>query len=316
MRTSTLALTAVLLAACEARVQTDADGLRAALPEEAAIRIATPAPPPSPTATAADVVAAAPVFGSGYARTTFWTATTVNAGVAWTLGRLRTVASLPPTTCDALACTWGPWADREGLNVWRLVARRDGAGWSYHLEARRGSDARATFAPIVAGFAYPGAQPSRGTGSFAVDFDAAAALDHAEGWQQEDFGRLEVRYDARDVVRVDATALGVRCRDPEDPVLLDAVYAFRATPAGGELQVALRTIETTPRNLSLRSRWDAAGAGRGDAQWVSAGLQYHASECWSDAALGFALLFDDDPPAGDEGACAFAAALFADVTLP
>ncbi|WP_242346518.1 hypothetical protein [Anaeromyxobacter terrae] len=315
MRT-TLALAAVLLAACQAQVQTDADGLRSALPEEAAIRIATPAPSPSPTATTAEVVAAAPTFGSGYARTTFWTATTVNAGVAWTLGRLRAVASLPPTTCDVLACTWGPWADREGLNVWRLVARRDGAGWSYALDARRGSDARAPFAPIVAGVAYPGVEPSRGNGSFAVDFDAAAALDHAAGWQQEDFGRLEVAYDARAAIRVDATALGARCRDPEDPARLDAVYAFRATGAGGELQVALDTIEATPRNLSLRSRWDAGGAGRGDAQWVSAGLQYRASECWSGAALGFALLYDDDPLAGNEGACAFVPALFADVTLP
>ncbi|WP_242356484.1 hypothetical protein [Anaeromyxobacter sp. SG64] len=315
MRT-TLALAAVLLAACEAAVQTDADGLRTALPEEAAIRMASPAPPPSPTATTAEVVAAAPTFGSGYARTTFWAATTVNAGVAWTLGRLRAVASLPPTTCDVASCTWGPWTDREGLNVWRLVARRDGTGWSYLLDARRGSDARAAFAPIVAGVAHPGALPSRGSGSFAVDFDAAAALDHAAGWQQEDFGRLEVAYDAREAVRVDATALGARSRDPDDPVRLDAVYAFRATAAGGDLQVALQTLEVTPRNLSLRSRWDAAGAGRGDAAWVSAGLQYRASECWSGAALGFSLLYDDDPLAGYEGACAFVPALFADLTLP
>ncbi len=42
----TLAVAAALLAACEAQVQTDAESFRSALPEESAIRIATPAPAP------------------------------------------------------------------------------------------------------------------------------------------------------------------------------------------------------------------------------------------------------------------------------
>jgi hypothetical protein len=311
----TLAVAAALLAACEAQVQTDAESLRSALPEESAVRIDTPAP--SPTSSAAEVIATAPTFGSEYARVTFWTAATVNAGVASSLGHLHLVASLPPTSCDALTCTWGPWIDREGLNEWRLVARQEGAGWSYKLDARPGSRPLVEFVPIVAGVAYPGAQPGRGRGSFLVDFDAAASLDHVAGWQQEDFGRVEVRYDARTAASVDATALGVRIRDPEDPVFMDAVYAYRTTTAGGELQLALETLETSPRNLSLRSRWDAAGAGRGDARGTSPGLvAYGASECWSGMASGFALLFDTDPLFGDPSACVFTAAAYAELSLP
>ncbi len=116
---------------------------------------------------------------------------------------------------------------------------------------------------------------------------------------------------------VDATALGVRSHDPDDPAFLDAVYAYRATAAGGELQLALETLEESPRNLSLRSRWDATGAGRGDARWISAGLEYVASECWSGAASGFALVYDSDGVLADEGACGvFVPALPATVTLP
>ncbi|HSD21352.1 MAG TPA: hypothetical protein VLC54_15005 [Anaeromyxobacter sp.] len=312
----TLAVAAALLAACEAQVQTDAESFRSALPEESAIRIATPAPAPSATASAAEVIAAAPAFGSEYARVTFWTASTVNSGIAWSLARLRLVVSSTPTTCDALTCTWGPWTDRESLNEWRLVARQDGAGWAYALDARPGSPAVAEFAPIVAGVAYPGAQPGRGKGSFLVDFDAAASLEHGADWLQEDFGRVEVRYDAS-ATSVDAIARGVRSRDPEDPVFMDAAYAYRATAAGGELQLALETLEESPRNLSLRSRWDASGAGRGDARWISAGLEYVASECWSGAASGFALVYDSDGVPADEGACGvFVPALPATVTLP
>jgi hypothetical protein len=319
MRT-TLALAAVLLAACAAEVQTDAESLRAALPDAQAIRLEVPAPPPSTTSATAEVVAAAPTFDSEYAQITFWTAATVNAGVAWSLERLGRVVALPPTSCDALTCTWGPWTDREELNVWRLVAQYEGAGWAYKLDARPGSAPLAGFAPIVAGVAYAGPQAGRGYGSFKVDFDAAAALDHGPDWQREDFGRLEIEYNASRELRVDVTALGVRSRDPADPVLLNAVYAFRAVGASapGELQLAVETLEETPRNLSLRSRWDATGAGRGDASWISGGLRYEATECWDVATSGFALLFDNDPLPlfGDEGACAFPDPSYATLTLP
>jgi hypothetical protein len=317
MRT-TLALAVVLLAACAAEVRTDVEGLRAALPDEAAIRIGSCAPAPSPEATTDDVIATAPAFGSGYARTTFWSAATVNAGLAWGLGRLRLVVSLPPTSCDELACTWGPWTDREGLNVWRLVVRHDGSGWAFNLDARPGSAPSAPFAPIVAGVIQGGALPGRGHGSLQMDFEAAAALDHPPGWQQQDFGRLAVQYDARAALRVDATAVGARSRDPEAPQPVNAVYAFRAAEggAGGELQLAVETLEATPATLSLRSRWDGAGAGRGDA--VSSEEPSSESECWSDAASGFALVYDSGatPLVGSEGACAFLPALAATLTPP
>lgn len=317
MRT-TWAVAAVLLAACAAEVQTDVEGLRAALPDEAAVRIESPAPAPAPTATTDELVASAAAVGSGYARTTFWSAATVNAGVAWSLARLRLVVSLSPTSCDALACTWGPWTDRDGLNVWRLVVRHDGTGYAYALDARRGSAPADPFSPIVAGVAYPGTLPGHGHGSFQMDFEAAAALDHAPGWQQQDFGRLEIQYDARTQVRVDATAVGARSRDPEHPEPVNAVYAYRVPGAGvaGELQLAVETLEATPRTLSLRSRWDGAGAGRGDA--VSSVEPAVASECWGDAASGFALVYDGDaqPVIGSEADCAFLPALAASLSFP
>ena len=164
----------------------------------------------------------------------------------------------------------------------------------------------------------PGAQPGRGKGSFLVDFDAAASLEHGPDWQQEDFGRVEVRYDARSATSVDATALGVRSRDPEDPVFMDAVYAYRATAAGGELSSRSRRSRSRRRNSRSARDGTPPAPGGGDARWISAGLEYVASECWSGAASGFARRVRQrwGPRGRGRRAGVFVPALPATVTLP
>jgi hypothetical protein len=241
-------------------------------------------------------------------------AVTVNVGVWWTLKLVETI-TLFPATCSDGACTWGPWHDEN--NYWKLVVSRSGDGYEYVLSGQKGSTPQGPFVPVVSGLAYPGRDRRHGHGSFTVDFEAEAGLDHGALWQQDSFGTLDVVYDNRDALSIDATFLGARGED--DARLLNAVYAFDATETGGELQVAFRTLEGTPANLSLRTRWNETGAGRGDARYYSTDgtwtVEYEASECWS-GAPAFALSYDTDPAFGDEASCAYAPALYSDLTVP
>jgi hypothetical protein len=314
---ASLLAAAALLAACGNEI--DPNDVRDALPKAEAIRIGTPSPAAAEgTLTAAQSgpdQQAAPTYASEYAVKSYWMAVTVNVGVWWTLKTIEVITAFPPASCDDERCTWGPWHDQN--NFWQLEVRRSGDGYAYDLSARPGSLPASPFEPIVSGIAYPGQDRRHGRGSFTVDFDAEAALDHGILWVQDSFGTLDVTYDNRTALAVDCTFLGARGED--DGRLMNAVYAFDATDAGGELQVAFRTLEGTAQQLSLRTRWNEVGAGRGDARFYStdgsATLIYEASECWG-GAPAFALSYDTDPSVGAESACAYPAVSYADLAVP
>ena len=309
---ASLLAAAALLAACGNPI--DPKEVRDVLPKADAIQIATPdATTPAGALTVGQD--GAPAYGSEYAHKSYWMAVTVNVGVWWTLKLVETI-TLFPATCSDDACTWGPWHDQN--NYWKLVVSRSGDGYEYELLGQKGSEPQGPFVPVVSGIAFPGQDRQHGHGSFTVDFDAEAALDHGALWAQDSFGTIDVAYDNRAGLQIDATVLGGRGED--DGRLLNAVYAFDATGGnGGELQVALRTLEGVPQNLSLRTRWNAEGAGRGDAQYFSTDgswtLEYEASECWSGAPT-FALAYDSDPAFGEESSCAYAPAFYSDVAVP
>jgi len=315
-KTCALLAAAALLAACgEAKI--DPNDVRAALPRAEAIQIGTPAADGAPAAgVSRAALASEPGYGSKFAIRSYWTAVTVNVGVWWSLTLVQLITAFPPTECGVDSCTWGPWNDEAGLNVWRLVVTRAGDGYAYVVAAQPGSRPEDGFVAILSGVAYPGADRDHGNGTFSIDFDAEATLDHGTLWHQDDFGELSVRYDNRSALSIDATFLGAQSDDPADPVFMDAVYAFDDSGAGGELQIAFETLEETPRNLSLHTRWNGAGAGRGDARFTVGALAYEASECWAGAAASFALVYDTDPAYGAQAACAFPSAVYADVTLP
>jgi hypothetical protein len=316
-KTCALLATAALLAAC-GEEKIDPQDVRSALPAPEQIQIGTPSADATAAAgTSRAALGQEPTYGSGYAVTSYWTAVTVNVGVWWSLTLVRVITAFPPTSCDEASCTWGPWEDDQGLNVWRLVVTRAGDdGYAYTLAGRPGSRPEAGFVTLMSGVAHPGPARDRGHGSFDIDFDAEATLDHGSLWEQEDFGELSVVYDARNTLSIDALLLGGKSDDPADPVFMNAAYAFDAAGSGGELQIAFETLEVTSRALSLRTRWNAIGAGRGDARFASGGLTYQASECWDGEPQGYALTYDTDPVYGAESACAFETASYADVALP
>lgn len=315
-----VAAASLALAAC-GKVD-PADPYRDALPRSETVQLGTPQAQGSASGALAvrtDPLGDSSLPQSEYAVMSYWLAHTFNAGVAWTLGFLHLVTSFPPTSCDDASCTWGPWVDDDGLNRWRLVVTRSGDAYVYALSAQPGSNASAAFVDLITGTAYP-ADPHRGHGSFTIDFDAQDSLDHGALWVKKDFGKVDVAYDNRSALSIDAVFTGAR--DANDHHRLDAAYAFDASASGGELQIATENLDTT-EVVSLRTRWAASGQGRADAHYqgpdgLGGRLDYHASECWAGRTADFVEVYDSKhPEIGPESACApFGSASYADLPLP
>lgn len=318
MRKTIAALTIVLLAAGCGQTIT-ADEARNAVPEPSKVLIDTPKD--AADASAAAVVAAklgaaaveepAPTFEPGfvttseYARWSYVTAWTVNGGTYWTLALVRFITLFPVTSCEGDTCTWGPWTGDEG-NTWKLTVTKVEDGVFDYVLA--GLATSGEYLPIVSGEARPA---GRGTGSgrVTISFDNAREMPSPG----VDHGVLSVRYDNA-TARPWVNAEIVGARDEQNGNPLDAAYAFEAGAEGGDLQVAFSgsDAQQNPISLSLHTRWDATGAGRGDAKLVVEDqggtwtLTGGASECWAGADGQFQLTYDTDPAFGDVAACAAA----------
>lgn len=315
---SLLSIAALVAACAPADV---ADQYRDALPKKEAIQIGTPAAEGAAGALAVrrQGLGETPLYQSEYAVMSYWTAVTLNLGVWWTLSLVQIVAAHPPTACDDLSCTWGPWVDDAGLNRWQLVVVKEGAEFAYTLSAQNGVEP-GPFVPVLAGVARPGADRHHGSGTFTIDFDAQDLLAHGPLWEKQDFGRLTVVHDNEAGTAIDAAFVGARSSDPANRHFLDAAYSFRDAGAGGELQIAFENLETT-ETVGLRTRWTGTGAGRGDAHYNGPDgrggrVDYFASECWAGEPLGFVEVYDSKVPFGAESSCAFVPASYSDLQLP
>lgn len=330
MRKFVAALAVVALAAGCSNEDITADEARNAIPEASAIRIDTPKDSADfAAATSALVVeggAAAQaegepsfdpffpgVVGSDYARWSYVTAWTVNGGAWWTLATIRFITLFPPTACSGDTCTWGPWDEESKVTAgvmvkrWQLVVKKVATGkFEYALSAMNLLEP-GPFLPIVTGVAEPD-RPGRGKGELIVSFDNARQLPESE---DDDYGTLAIQYDTAGAARrIDAQLAGGRDEQNGNP--LDAAYAFVANGNGGDLQVAFEGEDDVgnPVGLSLHTRWEGTGAGRGDARVFaqdvngSWSFDYGASECWAGKAGSYALTWDTDPVYGEMSACA------------
>jgi hypothetical protein len=314
-----LALLAALASACGNDKPLTAEEARAALPHAAVAQVGAPSASAGATGlTAEGGRATAAVSNSAFFNLSTALAFSVNTGVGATLGVLQAVVSLPPTKCEADTCTWGPGAGPLDYNVHRLTVTKVGDHYDFALAAEPKSQPGSGFVTYLSGSAFPGAAPRRGHGTFTVDFDEAAKFDGPHG---DDTGSIVVQYDARTTPAIGVQFLGMVDRENPGtgavPNKVNAAYAFAATGAGGDLQVAFRTLApNAPKTLSLHARWDATGAGRGDVEFGAAGFTYQESECWAGGASAFALVYDTNPATGAEAACAYQPAAYATLQAP
>jgi hypothetical protein len=316
--TSLTAAAALALSACQAAHEEPAGRFRDALPRSTQVQVGTPAASSSAAASsiaatldAQSVTSGAPAYQSEYAATSYWAAVTFNVGVWWTLTLVHAITLYPPTACDDVSCTWGPWPSDDGLVLWKLHVARVSGAYDWVLSGQPVADPRAAFVQLLAGHAVPGVDRDHSSGTLTIDFDAQDRIPHPAGWVKKDHGQLAVTYDSTAGLHLAATFTGAHNSDPTrlDHVM-NAAYAFDTAGAGGQLQLAFDDV-TADENMALRTRWNALGAGRGDAHANVPNpsgpgrLDYYASECWAGEAAGFVKIYDTDPAYDAGVACAF-----------
>ncbi len=251
---------------------------------------------------------------------TFYVATrgvtvTFNVGSAWVLILIHSIVQYPVTSVSGNTYTWGPWSGNAlDPSVYKLdvTANADGT-YDYVLSGHLKSDATAHFIAVITGHADPTPGELKGNGTFLLDFDAARTVDPVDN--ANNHGQVDVHYDLAQR-HLDLTIMSTDANG--QPVSADYAYDEGADGSGNMTFDVLANVGGTAaeEDLTLRSRWLATGAGRGDARITGGDLgstQAIASECWSQS---FARVFYTDnvnfnPTEGDPTLCAYT-----DVSLP
>jgi hypothetical protein len=239
---------------------------------------------------------------------------TVNGLIGFVLTTVDTITDYEPTYSSADdEYFWGPWNDggldpnETGLWV-KYDATADQYAWAIVQRPKESTDDEA-WVPIVGGEATPGDTEDTGSGSFAIDFDAIAALNPAETQR----GVFASSYTlTADGVEAEAAFEGFGDDGGE---MHDGLYRYDQDLAGaGSMDLAVTedfADGSAQETIVLRTRWQADGQGRGD-MVVFGGdlgeLVVAGSQCWDsafDSVYEMNNLFLDE---GDESLCAFAAA--------
>lgn len=245
------------------------------------------------------------------------TTQTVNGFIGSVLVLVDTVVKTRPSEVnrDRTRAVWGPYSDTLSAVEVRLTVQREADGshtwWFDQWPKDQGESAAVV---VIQGEVDAGATRRASTGRFEVDYTAMSQdnplVDHT-GVFWTDYV-IDIDGAAAVATVTDWTSV----RNPGPPV--DATYDYEQV-SGGEGQMdlsysAFDPVSEADASYTLRSRWMADGAGRGDAVVTvddESGTTYTASECWDS---GFKLVWDQtswDGSQGDASAC-----VYADESLP
>ena len=237
---------------------------------------------------------------------------TFNGGSAAVLILLHAIVEQPVTSVSGNVYTWGPGSGNAldpAIYKLDVTANHDGT-FDYTLSGHAKSDATGHFIAIVDGHADPRPGQLKGNGDFLLDFDAARTVNPVDN--ANDKGQVSVHYDlaARhldlDINSTDANGA---------PVSAQYAYDEGADGSGNMTFNVIANVGGTAANedATIRSRWLATGAGRGDARLAGGDLgsaQAIASECWNQT---FQRVYYTDnanlaQTEGNASQCAFATA--------
>jgi hypothetical protein len=236
---------------------------------------------------------------------------TFNGGTAWVLVLIHSIVQYPVTSVSGDTYTWGPWSDALDPAEYKLDVREVGDGtYEYKLSGRSKTQANSEFEVVIDGKADPRPGALKGNGMFVLDFDAGRRVNPIDAGDGR--GEVTVTYDLAakhldlDIVSVD---------DRGQPVTAD--YAYNEIAGGGGdmlFNISGNAGGTTlNEQITLRSRWQATGAGRADARLTGGDLgatSAIASECWD--TLFQRVYYTDSvsfaPTEGLASACTFATA--------
>ncbi|GHG82707.1 hypothetical protein [Comamonas sp. JC664] len=309
MLRKSLLCAAVLFAGCDTATHEE-DAFRDGLPSKQVVEMRSPSRSNGQALTA--------FYGEGeqaeYYRATVAAAVTFNGGTVSVLNLIEDIVRHVPTSIEGDVAVWGPHTGALDAVTWKLTVTRTGANsYTWVLEGKGKNEADSAFVAFLSGShtASVDANGERvrggyGAGEFLIDWDKAQTL---PGVTRDDVGTAEIRY-ARAHASAEASVEADfrQVRDEERPgSRVDAVYRFQQEAgAGGTLDFAIRkNIDTDPlrsalENLSIKSRWEATGAGRSDIKVSGGDLFGEAtlSECWDSNFLSAYFTVSVNPALG------------------
>jgi len=237
---------------------------------------------------------------------------TFNGGSAWVLVTVHTIVEFPVTTVNGNTYTWGPWSgDALDPANYKLDVTAVGDGtYTYQLQGQPKTVAGAPFETIISGTSDPRAGEDKGTGEFFIDFDAAKRVNPVDNANSK--GTVDAKYDlAAKHLELNIASTN----DAGSPVNAEYKYDAQADGGGAMLFDVLGDAGGGPafEESTLRSRWEANGAGRADGRVTGGDLgatTVTASECWGTT---FQRTYYTDsaafaPTEGNVADCAFATA--------
>lgn len=302
LRSSVLTASCLLSLAATGCIKQDAppDEIARAIPTAEQVRIKLPA---SQARTIGDL--------ASYYVVTRDVTRTLNGGTGWVLVLIHGIVQYPVTSMNGNVYTWGPWSDALDPAEYKLDVTDNGdATYDYQLSGRNKTVTGSQFEVIIDGHADTTAGDLKGNGDFSLDFDAGRRVNPIDSGDAK--GKVVVQYD------LSARHLEMAAQAPDasgNPAMFE--YAYNETQGGGGDMVFDATANAggtaLPENLVIRSRWQADGAGRGDARLAGGDLgsaQAIASECWS--SLFRRVFYTDNvnwqPTEGDVAQCAYGTA--------
>ncbi len=240
----------------------------------------------------------------------------LNGGAGWVLVLVHTIVQFPATTVEDNVYTWGPHSDALDPAEWRLTVIENADGtYDWVFDGRSKIDAQEDFTAVISGHAVPGADPHRGSGFFAIDFDAAEYVNPIDN---EESGLVEVAYDLENrdgtVAAIVMTARDVQPDENGVPQDVSFEYAYAENLDGsGELGFVIHgdldENGSAAEEAAIHSQWLADGQGRADIAASGGDLgevSVLASECWDQnfRRVFYADNLDWQPTEGEESSCA------------
>lgn len=240
----------------------------------------------------------------------------VNGSIWVVLQLVRAIVEHPSTELDENHAMWGPWNETLSPITYVFLVERVSEGHYHYVLSGKPRDAGDdAWVPLLAGDSEVDDAAGVRRGALALDFDAAHALD---AYEHPLVGRVAATYDVHAGV-VEAGFENVRGDGGE---IVSALYRYtEAADGSGTFAFGLRAdVDGNPasqEDLVVTSRWDASGAGRGDAVATHGDLAdavVYASECWD---RGFGRSFYTDnigmaPTEGDAATCTFSEPLWSE----
>ena len=237
---------------------------------------------------------------------------TLNGSSAAVLVLIHAIVQYPVTTVEGNVYTWGPWAEGLDPAEYKLVVTESSPGTFEYRLAGRPRNTDGAFQAVITGTALPAATEAEGKGQLLLDFDAAERVNPVDN---DGKGQLTIKYDfAQRTLELDAVTV-------ENGQPATAHYAYKSQADGaGDMVFGLRgNVDAGAglESLTLRSRWQATGAGRTDARVTGGDVgaaELTASECWNTEFRRTYFIATAGSLGGSEGD--LASCTFANVDLP